>query len=131
MRALIAVSILLACMSVQAAHLDYFSCRKWVEQECVTNTIPQDERLFVGRMTSPRFARIVHFRPGISLHEIIDQTPLKGKVVLVCVMRPDQTKASKFTRHTYIKVGPSDTPDFVVKSLDVIWLYDDGPIIET
>src|SRR5690242_19176035 len=98
MRILVAISFLLVCTSVQASHLEYFGCRKWIEQQCATNTTPQDERLFVGRMVSPRCASIVRFHRGITLREIIDGSPLRGKTVLVCVMRPDSTKMGPFTR---------------------------------
>jgi hypothetical protein len=126
----VGVLALLACTSVHAARLDYFSGRKWVEQQCRTNTTPQDDRIFIGRMDSPRYASIVRFKKGITLRELIDQTPFKGKEVLVCVMRPDRLKTGPFTRHAYIKIGPSDGPDYEVKGLDVIWLHDDGPIID-
>ena len=67
----------------------------------------------------------------MNLRELIDQSPLKGKIVRVCVMRPDRLKTGPFTRRTYIKVGRSERPDYEVKSRDVIWLYDDdGPIIQ-
>ncbi len=110
--------------------MDYSSGRAWVEQQCFTNGTPQDERLFVGRMISPRVASIIQFHKGISLREIIDQTPLKGKVVKVCVMWPDRTKAGPFTRHVYITIGPGENPDYDLKPLDLIWLYDDGPLIQ-
>jgi len=126
MRALIALSVLLFCTSVQAlGRPDYFSLRKWIERECATNTTPQDERLFVGHIESPRFANVLHFRPGITLREIIDQTPLKGKVVFVQVLRLDYLKTGPFTRYAYIRVGSSENPNYEVKSQDVIWLRDE------
>ena len=131
MRVLAAISFLLVCAPAWGWHLDYFSGRKWVEQQGLTNTIPQGERLFVGRITSPRVANIIQFHKGVRLREIIDQTPLKGKVVKVCVMWPDRTKMGPFTRHAYITVGPTENPDCDFKPLDLIWLYDDGPVVET
>ena len=130
MRVLVAISILLVYTAVQAAHVDYFGCRKWIEQQCAADTTPQDERLFVGRMVSPRYAGIIRFHKGITLREIIDGTPLKGKTVLICVMWPDSTKMGPFTRHAYIKVEPSDKPNYELKPLDVILLKDDGQLIE-
>jgi hypothetical protein len=127
---LLTISVLLICTAAHAAHLEYFGCRKWVEKNCATNTTPQDERLFIGRMVPPKCASILHFHEGITLREIIDGSPLKGKTVLVCVMRPDSTKMRPFTRHAYIKVEPSGKPNYELKPLDVIWLYDDGPIVE-
>jgi hypothetical protein len=131
MRALIAVSAFLVCILVQALDWNYFAARKWVEEQCGTNAPPQPERLFVGRFASPKYAAIIPFHRGMTLREIIDQTPLKGKVVFVCAMWPDYLKTGPFTRHAYIRVRPSENPDYEVKSLDVIWLYDDGPLVDT
>jgi hypothetical protein len=44
------------------------------------------------------------------------------------LMRPDD---SPFTRPAYIKVEPSDKPTYELKPLDVIWLYDDRPLVGT
>jgi hypothetical protein len=131
MKVLVTVLVFLTWASAQGTELDYFSGRKWIEQQCATNTTPQGERLFVGRMHSPRYADIVQFRKAITIREIIDRTPLKGKTVQVCVMWPHTIpkSGSSFTRHKFITVGPSETPNYELKSLDVIWLYDDGPII--
>jgi len=132
MKAVIAISVLLVCAAVQAAGPNYFGCRKWVEQQCATNTTPQDDRLFVGSILPPKCASIVRFHKGISLREIIDGTPLKGKTVLLRVMRPDDsTRMGPFHRPAYIKVEPSDKPDHELKPLDVIWLYVDGDLLET
>jgi hypothetical protein len=131
MRILVAVLALVTWASAQGSERDYFSSRKWIEQQCATNTTLPEQRLFVGRMHSPTYAAIVQFRKGITIREIIDTTPLKGKVVQVCVMWPHKIlkSGSSFTRHRYITVRPSDAPDYEVKSLDVIWLYDEGIIV--
>jgi len=131
MRLPAAVLFFVTCVSARGAGVDYFSGRRWIEQQCATNTTSPDQRLFVGRMHLPSYADIVQFREGITLREIIDKTPLKGKTVQVCVMWPHTIpkSGSSFTRHKYITVRPSDAPDYELKRLDVIWLYDDGPII--
>lgn len=131
MRFLVALSLFLVCTAVEAAHLDYLGSRKWVEQQCAADTTPQDQRLFVGRFARPKWARILRFHHGITLREIIDGTPLKGKALRVCVMRLDSTNIGPFTRREFISVKPSEKPDYEIKRLDVIWLYDDGPIVET
>ncbi len=124
MKTLLAICVLLVCTAVQASRLNYVGGREWIEQRCATNTTPQDERLFVGRFDPPKWASILLFRKGITLREIIDGTPLRGRTVVVRVMRRDD---SPFTRPAYIKVEPSDKPTYELKPLDVIWLYDDYP----
>ena len=126
MRTLLVVLALLVCASAQAARPEYSSSRRWVEQRCQTNTIPQDERVFVGRVWTPQYAGILHFHKGMTLREVIDQTPFKGKTVQVLVLRAE----SRFSER-YITVGPSEKPSYEVKALDMIWLYDPGPIINT
>ena len=90
MRILIAALTVLAWTSAQATDTDreYFYNRKWIELHCATNTTTKEERLFVGRSQSPKYAEIVQFRKGITIRELIDRSPLKGKVVRVCVMWP-------------------------------------------
>jgi hypothetical protein len=126
MRTLIAACFLLVCTSAHAMQPEYFSSRKWVEHQCVTNTTPQNERMFVGRFWPPKYAAILRFHKGITLREIIDLTPFKGKVVQVLVLRADTPMSDH-----YITISPSDRPDYEIKALDVILLYDDGPIAQT
>ena len=102
--------------------------RKWVEERCTTNTTPQEDRVFVGRFEHPTYAHILRFHEGMTLREIIDQSPLKGKVVLVLVLRSTDRP---FSYHVYLTILPSDAPKYALKRLDVIWLYDDGPIVTT
>jgi hypothetical protein len=130
-KVLIAGLVMVTWVAARGSELDYFSARKWIEQQCATNTAPLDHGLFVGRMNTPKYADILPFREGITIREIIDRTPLKGKIVQVCVMWPDRISKSgvSFTRHKYITVRPSDAPDYEVKNSDVIWLYDDGVIV--
>jgi len=77
------------------------------------------------------YADIVQFREGITIRDIIDRSPLKGKTVQVCVMWPHTIAktGSSFTRHEWITVKPSDAPAYRLKKLDVIWLNDEGLII--
>jgi hypothetical protein len=123
---LVAISVLLVCVSAHAARMEYSSSRKWVEQRCATNTIAQDDRVFVGRIWTPQYAGILRFHKGMTLREIIDQTPFKGKTVQVLVLRAQ----TRFSDH-YITIGPQEKPDYEIKPLDMIWLYDPGPIINT
>jgi hypothetical protein len=130
MRILIATCVLLAWTSASAGEPNYDSGRKWVEGQCISNTIPQDERIFVFRWVAPRYAGIIRFHEGIGLREIIDQTPLKGKVLQVVVMRTEPLKSGHYTtRHSISRVGPSERPAYKLKRQDVIWLLDEGPLI--
>ena len=61
---------------------------------------------------------IVHYHKGISLREVIDQTPFKATPVYVIVMRP------VLWMSPYIFVKPSEKPDFEIKPIDVIWMFD-------
>jgi hypothetical protein len=125
-RILIIALLLLFWASADATSPEYSSSRKWVEQRCATNATPQAERVFVGRIWEPQYAGIFHFQKGMTLRDVIDQAPFKGKTVQVLVLRP----GAPF-KHHYITVGPSDKPKSEVKPLDMIWLYDPGPIVET
>jgi hypothetical protein len=131
MRAILFICILLICSS--AAGDDYFRCREWVERHCTTNSVPPGERLFVGRRWSPSFATFVKFHKDIRLREIIDNTPiddslLKGRALIVCIMRLDYLRTGPFTRHEVIRIRPPEDPDCEVQSQDVIWVtVDDDP----
>jgi hypothetical protein len=127
MRTLVIAFLLLACTSAHATAPEYSSSRKWVEQRCATNTAPQAERVFVGRIWEPQYAGVLRFQKGMTLRELIDQTPFKGKTVQVLVLRP----GTPIRHHRYITVGPSEKPKFEIKPLDMIWFYDPGLIIET
>jgi hypothetical protein len=126
MRVLVIALLLLVCASAQATSPEYSSSRKWVEQRCATNATPKAERIFVGRIWEPQYAGILRFQKGMTLREVIDQTPFKGKTVQVLVLRPGMRVS-----HHYITIGPTEKPKSEVKPLDMIWLYDPGPIVET
>lgn len=130
MRLPVALSFLLICSVVQAIHLDYFSGRNLVERQCLTNRIPRDERIFLGRTMPPTFFAISHFHKGLTVRQLIDHTALRGKTVSLSVMRLDYLKAGPFTRYERIKVGPSEDPEFELKALDVLWFYDDSIVVE-
>ena len=123
MRVLLLLFGLSLCLSLHATPPEYFSSRKWVEQRCVTNTTPKDERLFVGRVVPHEYAGIIHYHQGITLRDIVDQTPFKGTTVVVCILRPHVDPVTNI-----IKVEPTDKPTFEVKALDMIWIYDDRPV---
>jgi hypothetical protein len=124
MRALVILFLLTVCTSLYAMSPEYSSSRKWVEQLCTTNQTPTDERLFLGRVVPQKYAAIIRYHRGITLREIIDQTPFKGATVHVCVLRPHVDATTNI-----ILVKPTDQPKFEIKPLDMIWLYDDGPVI--
>jgi hypothetical protein len=117
--------LLLLCEPVYAAHLTYPACRKAVEEQCPTNTTPQDERIFV-RVMPTREAIIVRFHKGITLREIIDQTSFKGKTAWVTVLRADHPALDYRTR-----VGRKEKPKDEVKPLDLIVINDTKDIINT
>lgn len=123
MRTLLILFGLSLCMSLHATPPEYFSSRKWVEDRCVTNTTPKDERLFLARVVPQEYAGIVQYHKGITLREIIDQTPFKGTTVYAVVLRPHVDPSANM-----ILVKPTDQPKFEIRSLDMIWLYDDHPI---
>ena len=131
MRSFLSAFILLLATSARAPVVDYDSTRRWVEDQCrgVTNTIPQEERVFVAHFEQPTFTCIMRFHERMSLREIIDQTPLKGKVVYVQIMRTEPLKSGRYTTRHDITVGPSDKSDYELKPQDVIWLRDDELII--
>lgn len=126
MRIPVIALLLLVCASAKATSPEYSSSRKWVEQRCASNSTPKAAHIFVGRIWEPQYAGILRFQKGMTLREVIDQTPFKGKTVQVLVLRP----GTRFNHH-YITVGPTEQPKSEVKPLDMIWLYDPGPIVET
>jgi hypothetical protein len=116
MRALLALFILTLCTSLYAMSPQYYSDRKLVEELCSTNTIPKGERIFLCRAGPQKYAAIIRYHQGITIREIIDQTPFKNTTVVVCVVRPK-------TDPSIISVKPSDSPKFEIEALDMIWLY--------
>ncbi len=106
----------------------YDQSRHWVEKQCATNTVPEDERIFVLRWFDPRYAAIVRFHKGITLREIIDQSPVKGKVLEVDVWRTEPFKNGHNTLEYTFRIRPSDMPKFKLRSQDVILLRDPGSL---
>jgi hypothetical protein len=117
--------LLLLCEPVYAARLTYSACREAVEEQCATNTTPQDERNFV-RVMPTREAFIVRFHQGITLREIIDQTSFRGKTARVSVLRADHPILDY-----RIRVGRKEKANEEVKPLDLIVINDNGEIINT
>jgi hypothetical protein len=124
MKVLIAFCILLTGASLYATPPEYYSSRTWVEERCSTNTTPKDERIFVGRVVPKEYAGIIRFHNGMTLREVVDQTPFKGTAVMVYVLRGGRTEIG-----TPFRVAPADRPDYEIRSLDMIWLYEDGPVV--
>jgi hypothetical protein len=108
------------CISVFADSPAYSPDRDWVEKHCTTNTVPKNERIFLGHNYSGDYASIVRYHKGISLREIVDQTPFKSKTVYVVVLRPEWMS-------NYTVVKPNEKVKFEVKPLDVVWIYDQPP----
>ncbi len=123
MRAVLILFGLLLCTSVRATPPEYFSSRKWVEERCLSNATPKDERIFVGRLDPQEYAGILRYHKGITLSEIIAQTPAKGSTVVLCILRPKVDPEWKL-----ITVKPTEKPNFVVNAQDMIWIYKDGPV---
>jgi hypothetical protein len=61
------------------------------------------------------------YHKGISLREIVDQTPFKDRTVSVIIMRPRWMGQD-------IVIKPTEKVEFEVKPLDVVWIYDQTPI---
>jgi hypothetical protein len=57
-----------------------------------------------------------------TLRDVIDRTPLKGKVVYVMVLRPETPSSPD-----YVRVGRHEKPRHKIRPLDVIWLSDSPP----
>lgn len=125
LKAFIIFCSLIVGTSLYAMSPEYFSSRKWVEERCTTNGTPKSERLFLGRVVPQKYAAIIQYHVGISIREIIDQTPFKGTTVNVCVLRPHVDPTTNL-----MHVAPTDTPKFEVKPLDMIWICDSGPSLE-
>lgn len=123
MRTLLTILALTICTSLYATPPEYYSSRKWVEQLCATNQTPKDEQLFLGRVVPQKYAAVVRYHQGITLREIIDETPFKGTTVNVCVLRPHVDPIKNL-----FLVKPTDKPKFEVNPLDMIWIYDEGPV---
>ena len=98
----------------------YSPTRDWVEKHCATNTVPQDERIFLCHNSSDNYANIVRYHKGIDLREIIDETPFKDKTVCLIVMRPEGAI------HQII-IKPAEKIEFEIKPLDVVLIYDHVP----
>ena len=126
MKALVAISLMLTCLWVHAVQPSYSSSRAWIEQQCSTNAPLQDERIFVGRFGQPGYAAIIKFHQGMTLREVIDQSPFKGTTIIVHVLRAERQISDE-----YIEVRKWEKPKYKLKNLDVILLYENGPIITT
>ena len=118
MRALLIFCDLAFCLSLHAASPSYNECRKSVELLCSTNLILKSERIFLSRSAPQKFAAIIHYHRGVTIREIVDQTPFKDTAVRIVVLRP---KVDPWTN--IINVKPKENPKFEVNALDVILIY--------
>ena len=122
MRIISLLASLLFCVSAQCAGIpEYPWCRGWIEKHCAANTIPKEERIFIGHDDSPQFARTIHFHKGIGLRGIVDQTPFKKTTVTIWVMHQHPKEGE--LPGEFITVKPSDKPEFEVRPLDVLWIW--------
>jgi hypothetical protein len=113
---------LLLCVSAQCAGIPKYPwCRDWIEKHCATNTVPKEERIFIGHDDSPQYARTIHFHQGIKLREIIDQTPFKKTTVIIWVMHQNPKEGEPSGQ--FITVKPLEKPEFEVSPLDVLWIW--------
>jgi hypothetical protein len=126
MKLILIFGVCLLCVSAFADTPTYSGERAWVESHNATNTVPKDERLFIVHDFSGDYTSIIRYHKGISLREVVDQTPFKGKTVDVIVMRPEKPPAMQWMSPDIV-VKPSEKSDFVIRPLDVIWIFDKPP----
>lgn len=132
MKTTIALFALLFSVAAHATPPDYWGSREWVELRA-TNHAPEAERIFVGRQMpedQPDYAAFLRFRKGITFREVIDQTPFKGTAVCVCIL-PRYDKGGRPPKKPFrvLRVAPSERPRYKLKNFDMIWLYEDGPVL--
>jgi hypothetical protein len=102
----------------------YSSSRAWVEHHCATNSIPEADRIFIARLVSPRFAGVIQYHPGITIHEIVASTPLN-----------DSTRTIEIYRSRTPTVGHcislvlEEARDYQVEPNDLVCLYDTDIVI--
>jgi len=121
MKTFVALLFVLVATHAWAMRPTYDSVRASVEEQNPTNATPASERIFVSHNYTD--GAIVHFREGITLREIINETKLGDKDVNVIVLRsPNNTTMDKAACFETVK--PSDKPPFVLKREDVIYFSD-------
>ena len=129
---LLATCLLTALPSAHAHPFEYPVARKRIAEHCPSSGVLPEKAVFIGRWQSPEFARIIEFKKGILLRDIIDQTPVKNRPVTVCVMRSVHLKSGRIiTEKHWLSASPLDKPVYGIRANDIIWLYDKGPILET
>jgi hypothetical protein len=118
---------------------DYASQREWVEDWIgYKYRMPETDRIFVASSSPSEYAVIVQYRKGITLREIINQTPFQNAKLMIHVMRPNKSEDKWFQNATPLlsnkpmnevlkTLAPLDTTDFEVKKGDVIVLIDVTP----
>jgi hypothetical protein len=123
MRIIFILILLLLGSSLRAGIPTYSGLRNCVEQENPTNSIPASERLFIcpdyHHDMCPNFQEtfILHYKDGITLRQIVDETKFKGTSVDVWVFRKSDAPVFR------APVQPTDKPAFAVKPEDVILIY--------
>ena len=113
---------LLFCLPVYADGIPKYPwCRDWIEKHCVTNTPSIDRCVFIGHDASPQYAAKIPFHQGITLREIIDQTPYSKGKAIIWIMHEHPKKTE--TSGEFITVKPTDKPEFEVRESDVLWIW--------
>jgi hypothetical protein len=108
---------MLLATAVLAQPPTYDYTRKTVVDQNPKSEIPEAERLFVS--DNYQSGIIVHFRDGITLRDIIDQTKYKNKECPVVVLR----SSDRLPVYSFMgSVKSSDKPTFSLKPGDVVLL---------
>jgi len=131
MKKIILLALMMSCACVHANLPNVGKMRDSVEKLCMTNTVPKDERVFVGHGSDvvnspPDYGAILRHHKDMNLREIIDGTPFKGKRVTIWVFRMHESKSS----YGFLgEIKPTDRPDYELMPLDLVWIYDGVPLL--
>jgi hypothetical protein len=130
MRIAVILILFFLVSSSKAGIPTYSALRNCAEKENPTNSVPAAERVFVipdyHHDLCPNYqdAFILHYREGITIRQIVDESNFKGTLVQIWVFhKSDNVSAPIF--HTTIQ--PTNNPTFAIKPEDVI-LISTGPL---
>ncbi len=116
MRALITAIFVFVAAAAGAMAPEYDSSRRWVEQNNSADKTRATKRVFVVYSTN---SLILRFHEGMSLREIVDATPLKGKAVTVYILRESQKTKPVFDE----KAEASAKPSFQTRPRDLLFIH--------
>jgi hypothetical protein len=115
-------AVLLFCLPTYAGGIPKYPwCKDWIEKHCATNMPSTNECVFIGHDVSPQYAAKIPFHQGITLREIINQTPYSKGTANIWIMH--QHPKEKETAGEFITVKPKDNPEFQVRESDVLWVW--------